>query len=64
MKSLQILLLLFLSASAFAQKVTYNYIIDSTDVEIKEVMVLFENYIASKPQRKKSILEYRRTKET
>ncbi|KAA3636575.1 MAG: hypothetical protein DWQ02_08025 [Bacteroidetes bacterium] len=28
---------------------TYNHIVDSTDVETKEIMVLFENYLTSNP---------------
>jgi hypothetical protein len=52
MKTLQIILLFFFSFSAVAQKVTYNHIVDSTDVETKEVMELFENYLASNPQNK------------
>lgn len=50
MKQLQIIILLFFSISTFGQKVTYNHIIDSTNVEIKEVMMLFENYLATNPQ--------------
>jgi hypothetical protein len=34
----------------FGQNVTYNHIVDTSDVENKEVMALFENYLASKPQ--------------
>jgi len=52
MKKIQIILLLLFSISAFAQKVTYNHIVDSTDVETKEVMILFENYLASNHQNK------------
>jgi hypothetical protein len=52
MKRLLILFLLFLSASTFGQKVTYNHIVDSTNAETKEVMMLFENYLASNPQNK------------
>jgi hypothetical protein len=32
-----------------AQKVTYNYIIDTSDVEVKKVKLVFENYIHSRP---------------
>lgn len=35
------------------QKVTYNHIVDSADMETKEVMILFENYMASNPASKK-----------
>jgi hypothetical protein len=52
MKKLQIIIILFFSISAFGQKVTYNHIVDSTNVETKEVMILFENYLASNPQNK------------
>lgn len=52
MKLLQIIILLFLCFRAFGQKVTYNYIVDTADVETKKVMKLFENYLASSPQNK------------
>ncbi|WGH75036.1 hypothetical protein P8625_13280 [Tenacibaculum tangerinum] len=52
MKLLQTILIVFISLSAFGQKVTYNHGIDSTDVETKEVMMLFESYLASNPQKK------------
>lgn len=52
MNLLQIIILLFLSFQAFGQKVTYNHIVDTTDVETKKVMMLFENYLASNPQNK------------
>ncbi len=52
MKKLQLLLLLFFSIGAFAQKVTYNHVVDSTDADTKEVMGLFEGYLASNPQNK------------
>lgn len=53
MKPLQtIITLLIFSLSAFGQKVTYNHIVDSTDAEGKEIMELFENYLASNPQNK------------
>ncbi len=35
-----------------AQSVTYNYIVDSTNVETQKIMKLFENYLASNPQNK------------
>jgi hypothetical protein len=52
MKQLQIIILLFFSINGLGQKVTYNQVVDSTNVETKEVMKLFENYLASKPQNK------------
>lgn len=52
MKQLQIIILLFFSTNSFGQKVTYNHIVDSTNVEVKKVMMLFENYINSNPQNK------------
>ncbi|MFK7750764.1 MAG: hypothetical protein AB8B65_20395 [Kordia sp.] len=52
MKQLQIIILLFFNISAFGQKVTYNHVVDSTNAETKEVMNLFENYLASNPQNK------------
>tara|TARA_R110000868_G_C10837707_1_gene759814 strand:+ start:58 stop:1161 length:1104 start_codon:yes stop_codon:yes gene_type:complete len=52
MNQFQIIILLFFSISAFGQKVTYNNVLDSTNVETKEVMDLFENYLASNPQNK------------
>ena len=53
MKSLEfkIFLLLFtLSFLTNAQNVTYNHILDSTNLETKKVMKLFEDYLASNPQ--------------
>lgn len=50
MKRLQCIVLLFFTVGAFGQKVTYNHVVDSTNAEIKEVMMLFENYLASKQQ--------------
>ena len=52
MKRLQFIILLFSSISALGQKVTYNHVVDSTNPEVKEVMTLFENYLASDPQNK------------
>lgn len=52
MKQLQIIIILFLCVSASGQKVTYNHIVDLADDETKEVMELFENYVASNPQNK------------
>ncbi len=52
MKQFQIIVFLFFSIGAFGQKVTYNHIIDSKNVETKEVMELFENYLASSPEKK------------
>lgn len=52
MKQLHFIILLFLGYGVFAQKVTYNHIVDSTDVETTEVMALFENYLSSCPQNK------------
>lgn len=49
LKHLHIILFLFFSISTYAQSVTYNHIVDSTDVETKEIMVLFENYLTSNP---------------
>ncbi len=50
MNRLQFIIFLFLSSNALGQKITYNYVVDSTKVETKEVMMLFENYLASNPQ--------------
>ena len=52
MKLLQIIILFFLSSQAFGQKVTYNHIVDTADIETKKVMMLFENYLDSSPQNK------------
>lgn len=52
MKLLPLLFLLLFSHSGFAQKVTYNHLVDSTDAETKEVMELFENYLGSNPENK------------
>jgi hypothetical protein len=52
-KSIQfIFFLLVVGLSSFGQRLTYNHIVDSEDVETKEVMALFENYLASKPENK------------
>lgn len=53
MKQFPIIILLFFSLSAVAQKVTYNHLVDPTDEQTKEVMLLFENYLASDPQNQK-----------
>ncbi len=42
-------LLLAWSSCLFSQKVTYNHIVDSTNIETKKVMQLFENYLGSNP---------------
>ena len=52
MKQLQIIIFLIFSLSVFGQSVTYNHTIDATDVETKKVMLLFENYLASNPEKK------------
>ena len=52
MKQLQIIILLFFSVPTFGQKVSYNHLVDLTNREAKEVMTLFENYLASNPQNK------------
>jgi hypothetical protein len=52
MKQLKIIILLLFNINAFGQNVTYNHIVDSTNMETKEVMMLFENYLASNPQNK------------
>lgn len=49
MKYIKIYILVFLSHATFAQNITYNHIIDTTDFDTKEVMELFENYISSNP---------------
>lgn len=33
----------------FAQKITYNYLIDTSNIDTKQIMNLFESYIHSKP---------------
>lgn len=53
MKLLQLVLLFFICRNAFGQQVTYNHLVDPTNVETKEVRLLFENYLASNPQEKK-----------
>lgn len=52
MKKFQIICLLFLGLNAIAQSVTYNHIVDTNDLKTKEVMKLFEAYLASSPQNK------------
>ncbi len=43
------LFFLCLCNKSFSQKITYNYIVDTSNVDTKKVMKLFENYIHSKP---------------
>ncbi|HAE14710.1 MAG TPA: hypothetical protein DCG24_10780 [Bacteroidetes bacterium] len=45
-----LILLLMICADAFGQKITYNYLVDSTDNDTREVMTLFENYLHNRPQ--------------
>jgi hypothetical protein len=52
MKLLLLILCTIFSFSGFSQKVTYNHIVDTTDLETNEVKILFENYLASNPERK------------
>lgn len=49
-----IIVLIIFSVNAFGQKVTYNHIVKTEDSETKEVMTLFENYLASNPQEKQA----------
>lgn len=51
-KLFQIIPFLLFIFNAFGQQVTYNHLVDSTDVETRQVMGLFENYLASNPQDK------------
>ncbi|OBQ32515.1 MAG: hypothetical protein AN485_21290, partial [Anabaena sp. MDT14b] len=44
-----IIIIIGLTNPAFAQKVTYNYLIDTANIEVKQVQRLFENYIHSRP---------------
>jgi len=34
---------------SFAQKITYNHIVDTSNIEVKKVKTVFENYINSRP---------------
>ncbi|MFC3417823.1 hypothetical protein [Algoriphagus hitonicola] len=43
-------MLVIICFDVFAQKVSYNYLPDSSSTEFQEVMRLFENYLASNPQ--------------
>lgn len=52
MKRLPYIILIFFSISALGQKVRYNHVVDSTNSETKEVIMLFENYLASNTQNK------------
>lgn len=53
MKQIQIIIaFLLINACAYGQKVTYNHIVDTTDKDTKEVIELFENYLASNLQNK------------
>ncbi len=40
---------LVLSKISLSQKITYNYLVDTSNVEVKKVKELFENYIHSRP---------------
>lgn len=50
MKAFRVLIILFISVEAFGQNVSYNYLLDSSSSETREVMQLFKNYLASNPQ--------------
>lgn len=50
MKNFSIVILLLFCIRAFGQIATYNHIVDTTDVKTKEVIELFENYLASNPK--------------
>ena len=59
MKSLKIkifFLIFTLSYISNAQNITYNHIIDSTNLETQKVMKLFEDYLASNPQNQEKSL--------
>lgn len=48
----KIIFILFLIGSnqpIYSQNISYNYIVDTTDIETKKVQQLFENYIHSQP---------------
>jgi len=49
-REVNILILFLISANfLFSQKVSYNHLVNSTDVETKKVIELFENYLKSDP---------------
>ncbi len=48
-RTLFLLIYFGVAISSFAQKVTYNYLVDTANIEIKQVQQLFENYIHSRP---------------
>jgi len=48
-RKLLTLIFIGLTISSFAQKVTYNYLIDTSNIEVKKVQKLFEDYIHSRP---------------
>jgi hypothetical protein len=48
-KTILIVILLVFVKTVFAQKITYNYLIDTSNIEVKKVQKLFENYIHSRP---------------
>lgn len=50
MKLFHISILFLFSTLTLGQTVTYNHLVDSTDEDTREVMLLFENYLASNPQ--------------
>lgn len=55
-KQLYAVILLFIGLNTYSQKVTYNQILDTTNTETKEIMQLFENYLASDPNKKEKNL--------
>lgn len=54
MKQFQTIIFLFISVGAFGQNITYNHLVDAANSDTKEVLELFENYLASNPQNKES----------
>lgn len=43
------IILCFTIQNCLAQNVTYNYLVDTSNIEDKQIQTLFENYIHSKP---------------
>ena len=48
-RNILIFIFVGLTIPCIAQKITYNYLVDTTNIEIKQVQQLFENYIHSQP---------------
>lgn len=48
-KTLLFFISIFICSTTFGQKITYNNIVDTSNVEVKQVQKVFENYIHARP---------------